>query len=111
MPRGRKPGSGTGNPRGRPPGIPNRVSKEFKLAILDLLTRNGPKFDKWLQDCAAQDPGKALGLVANLAEFCYAKISRVEMTNPEGETFKTELTGEALDAAIKARLARIVKDV
>lgn len=110
MPRGRRPGSGTANPAGRPKGIPNRITKEFKQAVLDLLTRNAPQFDNWLQRCAEEDPGKALGLVCNIAEFCYAKISRVEMANPQGESFKTELTGDALDAAIKAKLAKIVKE-
>lgn len=75
---------GNPNPRqlppgpGRPKGIPNKATIEFKQAVTDLLTLAAPDFQEWLVRVAATDPGKALDLCGKLAEYAYPKLNRTE---------------------------------
>lgn len=80
--------AGTNRPKtgGRAPGTPNRATKEFRETVTKLLSDNAENVALWLQDVATggndptkADPGKALDLLAKLAEFAAPKLSRAEV--------------------------------
>ena len=78
MAKGRKTG-------GRVAGTPNKVTTEFRQTITALLEKNAANVDLWLQQVAEghgdvkPDPGKALDLMAKLAEYGAPKLSRSEV--------------------------------
>lgn len=76
---------------GRTKGTPNRVTQEFRATVQKLLDDNRSKFDSWLTkvaegdgDQVKPDPGKALDLIAKLAEFAAPKLARHEHTGKDG---------------------------
>jgi len=78
--------------RGRPKGIPNRATTEFRDTIKALLDQNSKNVQKWLKDVAEgditqdrkPDPYKALDMLAKLAEYAAPKLSRTEVSgDPE----------------------------
>lgn len=72
---------------GRPKGVPNKATKAFRETVQALLEQNSENVSKWLSAVAAgdqdrdvkPDPGKALDLLAKLAEFAAPKLSRSEV--------------------------------
>lgn len=75
----------SGNPRGKPPG-PNKKTAEFRETVRMVLESNSENVGRWLTlvaegdgtDTGRPDPGKALDLLAKLAEFAAPKLARVE---------------------------------
>lgn len=65
---------------GRPKGLANKATVEFKQTIKALLEENSENVSKWLSEVAATDPGKALDLLTKLAEFAAPKLSRTEVS-------------------------------
>lgn len=74
---------------GRAPGTPNKATTEFRQTVTALLEKNAANVDLWLQQVAngqgdvKPDPGKALDLLAKLAEFGAPKLSRAELVGDE----------------------------
>jgi len=70
---------------GRSSGTPNKVNAEFRQTVTALLENNAANVNVWLQQVAnghgdtKPDPAKALGLLAQLAEFAAPKLSRTEV--------------------------------
>ena len=72
---------------GRVAGTPNKVTQEFRDTVRKLLDDNQQNVGKWLQAVAEgdplnevkPDPGKALDLMAKLAEFAAPKLARTEV--------------------------------
>jgi len=72
--------------RGRPKGVPNRSTTEFRETIRDLLEGNKDNVSKWLADIAEgditqdrkPDPYKALDMLSKLAEYAAPKLARTE---------------------------------
>lgn len=72
--------------RGRPKGVPNRSTTEFRDTIRDLLEGNKDNVSKWLADIAEgditqdrkPDPYKALDMLSKLAEYAAPKLARTE---------------------------------
>lgn len=84
----RRIGDGLPGP-GRKKGIPNRSTTEFRDTVSELLKNNAGNVQRWLTlvaegdgsdnpRCQA-DPGKALDLMAKLAEFAAPKLARTEV--------------------------------
>lgn len=75
---------------GRVAGTPNKVTQEFRQTVTALLEKNAANVDLWLQKVAEgdgevkPDPGKALDLLAKLAEFAAPKLNRTEHTGKDG---------------------------
>ena len=90
-------GKGTPGP-GRRHGAPNKATAEFREVVRQLLADNSENVGKWLADVAngtqrvvegrvlgiPGDPGKALDLLARLAEFAAPKMGRIELTGADG---------------------------
>lgn len=76
---------------GRVAGVPNKATTEFRQTITSLLEKNAPKVDLWLQQVAEgdgenvkPDPGRALDLLAKLAEYAAPKLNRTEHVGEGG---------------------------
>jgi hypothetical protein len=80
-----------GNP-GRPKGSPNKVNQEFRETVRRLLEDNASNVGRWLtlvaegdgSDHGRPDPGRALDLLAKLAEYAAPKLGRVEHVGDGG---------------------------
>lgn len=64
---------------GRPAGVPNKATSAFRDTVNRLLADNAENVSKWLEQVARQDPGRALELLAKLAEYAVPKLSRTEV--------------------------------
>lgn len=73
------------NPNGRPPGVPNRTTTDFKEAVNKLLNDCGPQLFEWVQQVAVKNPQRAVDCLAALAEYAIPKQSRVTHTGDPNE--------------------------
>jgi hypothetical protein len=77
---------------GRVAGTPNKATAEFRQTVQALLDDNRENVKTWLKQVAEgdkdlemkADPGKALDLLAKLAEFAAPKLARTEVTGEGG---------------------------
>lgn len=92
---------------GRKPGQANRVTREFRAIVQDLIDKNAENVEVWLEQVAngvpaqysepdengqrtlirpgvAPDPKGSLDMLNKLAEYAAPKLSRHEMTGPGG---------------------------
>jgi hypothetical protein len=78
-----KVGDGTAGP-GRPKGSANKSTTIVREAIANLLERNAPNMDRWLNEVADKDPHKALDIIQKLSEYHIPKLARTEVTGLDG---------------------------
>lgn len=78
-----KVGDGTAGP-GRPKGSANKSTTIVREAIANLLERNAPNMDRWLNEVADKDPHKALDIIQKLSEYHIPKLARTEVTGAGG---------------------------
>jgi hypothetical protein len=76
-------GKGLAGP-GRPKGMPNKATGKVREAIAELLERNAPNMDRWLNEVADKDPHKALDIIQKLSEYHIPKLARTEVTGAGG---------------------------
>lgn len=69
---------------GRPKGVPNKVTLDFKQAVVNLLEFAAPQMVDWLGQVSREDPSKALDLINKLADYAFPKLGRTEHTGPNG---------------------------
>lgn len=90
---------------GRPKGVPNKITTEFRETVRKLLEDNSENVGRWLllvaegdgSEHGRPDPGKALDLLAKLAEFAAPKLGRVEHVGDGGGPVR--FTIDSKDAA------------
>ncbi len=70
--------------KGRVKGVPNKVTADLRRAFQLMLERKIDKFDGWIDRVAANDPARALDLVAKFGEFVTPKLARTEHTGIGG---------------------------
>jgi hypothetical protein len=88
-------GSGRPGP-GRPKGSQNKVNREFRETVRQLLEDNGENVGRWLTlvaegdgtDTGKPDPAKALDLLAKLAEYAAPKLNRTEHAGDEKQPIR-----------------------
>ena len=82
---------------GRPAGGPNKATSAFRDTVNMVLADNAENVSKWLLQVAEQDPGRALDLLAKLAEYAVPKLSRqevqAEVTDTRGPTLIRIISG------------------
>lgn len=106
-----KKGPETAGP-GRPKGLQNKATVEFKQTVTRLLEDNQGNIARWLKTVAEgnseavaahalqgnkiaeiqPDPAKALDLVSKLAEYAYPKLARTETTGKDGGPQELRIT-------------------
>jgi len=77
---------------GRAPGTPNKTTREFRETVTRLLEDNADNVGRWLtlvaegdgSEKGQPDPGRALDLMAKLAEFAAPKLARTEHVGDGG---------------------------
>lgn len=81
---------------GRPKGVPNKLTMEFRATVRKLLEDNEENFQRWLTLVAEGDgaeikpnPGKALEIITGLAEFAAPKLARTELVGDGGGPIET----------------------
>lgn len=90
---------------GRPKGTPNKATTEFRQTITALLEKNAANVDLWLQRVAEgdgenvkPDPGRALDLMAKLAEYAAPKLNRTEHVGEGGGPVQQRVEMVIVDA-------------
>ena len=74
---------------GRPKGVPNKATKQFRETIQQLLDNNSENVERWLTEVATgtedtkPDPKGALDMLAKLAEFAAPKLARTEVVGDD----------------------------
>lgn len=82
---------------GRPKGVPNKATTAFRETVQALLEDNSANVSKWLAAVAEgdsthdikPDPGKALDLMAKLAEYAAPKLARTEVVGDPEQPLQT----------------------
>ena len=80
---------------GRPKGSINRVTRDFRETVQQLLAKNAVNVSTWLELVATggagrpPDPARALELLAKLAEYAAPKLGRVEYVGANGGPIQT----------------------
>jgi len=69
------------NRRGRPPGVPNKVTTRIRDAFALLVSENLDNLSIWLAAVAEKDPLAALRVITDLAEFSIPKLARSEISH------------------------------
>lgn len=83
---------------GRPKGSPNKVTKQFRDTIQQLLENNAENVEIWLtqvaigDDSNKPDPKGALDMLAKLAEFAAPKLARTEVVGDEKQPQRMVVT-------------------
>lgn len=90
---------------GRKKGTKNKIPHEFRVTVQKLLEDNASNVHKWLRQVAEgtlrlhegqligdpPNPGKALDLIAKLAEYAAPKLTRAEVNIPGANQGQTHI--------------------
>lgn len=90
---GQKKGQ-TGNPNGRPKGIGNKVSKELKEIIKDVLQN---EFDVITETLQQLEPEKRLDIVIKLLPYAIPKLQNIESNSSGTKVVLVQLSEDAMN--------------
>jgi hypothetical protein len=77
--------------KGRKPGVPNKATGAVRDLFAKFVEANASKAQELFDKVAADDPGKALDLLARFSEFVLPKLARTETTLDGEVTMATRL--------------------
>ena len=70
---------------GRPKGLPNKSTANAREAITRFVDGNADRLQEWLDQIAVQDgPQAAFKCFSDLLEYHVPKLSRAEVSGPDG---------------------------
>lgn len=91
----KKPNDG----KGRPPGIPNKATRDVREAIRRVAEENAENFAAWLQtvalgdgDKVKPDPAKAADLYLKAIEYHIPKLARTEVAGDQHQPVQMVVT-------------------
>lgn len=91
------PVNGQPVPAGRPKGVPNKATTQFKEALNVLFETSAPHMVEWLAEI--KDPEKRFDILSKFAEYLYPKLARSEVTGanggPQQQEIKVRFVGDS----------------
>lgn len=85
---------------GRKKGSVNLVTRTVKEAIQYALDENSENLVKWLESAGKKSGGQGIFAYTALAEFVQPKLSRSEVTGPEGKDLAITVTRTVISKKI-----------
>jgi len=98
------------NPNGRPKGVANKATMQAREAIADFVEGNVERLTAWLDQIAEENPKDAFNCFMGVVEYHIPKLARVEVKNPEGETFKVSVSAEDEDIINRHFKTKTIKE-
>lgn len=93
----------TGNPNGRPKGIPNKATQNAREAIAAFVEGNVERLNGWLDQIAQESPKDAFDAFMKVVEYNIPKLNRTDVQ-------QLDKNGKPADATIKVEFVSTPKD-
>lgn len=97
-------GSFPAKPRGRPPGSPNKITRDIRAALRDLAEGNSHRVQEWLDRVAETDPAEALRLFLGLLRYVTPTLQAAAIADLTPQKSNKELLSSMSDAELTARV-------